>query len=162
MPVKGIIQVWNHEGNQLEGPVKDPKEFEGGSDVYEYQFQVRQPYDPVSKKIQGEPRISDFRITKEVDRLTPLLLEMTTKGNICKKVVVTLFQINQEGGGKREPYFTYTMEQARISDINDGMQSAISQDTESTGHTEDVSFIAEKHIWEYLKGGIKSVYPPED
>ncbi len=160
MPVKGEVKVWNHENKELEGPEEN-----GSSKIFEFDYSIHQPYDPITMRIQGSARIDEFRITKEIDKLTPLLLGIASKGIICGKVVITLYQITQlnggVGGGREEPYYEYTLEEVRFSQIRNHMASIIDASNEATGHMEDIYMIAERHNWKYLDGNVEEYYPPD-
>lgn len=149
MAVKGEIQIWNHEGTQLEGP----REENGSSLVFEFDHQVYLPFDQEENKIQGSRRLSPFTIVKDIDKLSPQLYEMVCMGRTCEKVVITLYRINQEGGDE-EAYFLYTLESAKITSVEDYMPSTKVAENENVGHLEKVMFLAKKFTWEFLEGGI--------
>lgn len=148
MAVKGEIQVFNHEGTQLEGPREN-----GSSLVFEFEHSVYLPFDQEENKIQGSRRIGAFTLTKDIDRLTPQLYEMVCLGRTCQKVVITLYRINQEGGDE-EPYFVYTLESAKIVSVTNTMPSTKYAENENVGHLETVRFLAKTFTWEFLEGGI--------
>ena len=148
MAVKGEMQVWNHENTQLEGPREN-----GSSMVFEFNHQVYLPFDKEENKIQGSRRIGAFDLVKDIDRLTPQLYEMVCLGRTCKKVVITLYRVAQESGDE-EPYFTYTLEDAKIVSVDNLMPSTKLEENENVGHLEKVRFLAKKFTWEFLDGGI--------
>ncbi|RQW07067.1 MAG: type VI secretion system tube protein Hcp [Calditrichaeota bacterium] len=147
MAMKGELTVKNHEGTQLEGPREN-----GSSLVFEYEHNVYLPFDTEENKIQGSRRIAAFKLIKDVDQLTPQLYEMVALGRTCKEVVITLYRINEEGDEK--PYFTYTLEDAKIVNVKNYMPSTKYPENENVGHLEEVKFLAKKFTWEYLEGGI--------
>lgn len=149
MAVKGEIQVWNHEGTQLEGPREN-----GSSLVFEFNHSVYLPYEKDENKIQGSRRVGAYELVKDIDRLTPQLYEMVCKGRTCEKIVVTLYRIAQESGDE-EPYFTYTLENAKIVSVDNYMPSTKVEENENLGHLEKVSLLAKKFTWEFLEGGIQ-------
>ena len=149
MAVKGEIQVWNHEGTQLEGPRTD----NASSLVFEFKHDVYLPFDREENRIQGSRRIGAFEVVKDIDRLTPQLYEMVCLGRTCTKVVVTLYRIAQESGDE-EPYFSYTLEEAKIVSVDNFMPTTKKEENENLGHMEKVRFLAKKFTWEFLDGGI--------
>ena len=148
MAVKGEIQVWNHEGTQLEGPRENKSSL-----VFEFDHEVYLPYDKEENKIQGSRRIGAFTIVKDIDRLTPQLYEMVCLGRTCQKLVITLYRIAQQSGDE-EPYFTYTLENAKIVSVENYMPSTKLEENENVGHLEKVLFLAKTFVWEFLEGGI--------
>jgi type VI secretion system secreted protein Hcp len=149
MAVKGEILFWNHEGTQLEGPREN-----GSSLVFEFDHSVYLPFEQDENKIQGSRRIGAFEIVKDIDRLTPQLYEMVCMGRSCEKILITLYRINQTGGDE-EPYFTYSLENAKIVSVDNYMPSTKIEENEHLGHQEKVKLLAKKFTWEYLDGGIK-------
>ena len=147
MAMKGELTVKNHEGTQLEGPREN-----GSSLVFEYEHKVYLPFDTEENKIQGSRRVGAFTLMKDVDKLTPQLYEMVEKGRTCKEVIITLYRINEEGDEK--PYFTYTLQDAKIVSVKNYMPSTKYLENENVGHLEKVEFLAKKFTWEYLEGGI--------
>lgn len=149
MAVKGEIQFWNHEGTQLEGPREN-----SSSLVFEFEHSVYLPYEKDENKIQGSRRIGAFEIVKDIDRLTPQLYEMVCMGRSCEKILVTLYRISQTGGDE-EPYFTYTLENAKIVSVDNYMPSTKVEENENLGHQEKVALLAKKFTWAFLEGGIE-------
>ncbi len=148
MAVKGEITIKNHEGTQLEGPREN-----GSSLVFEFDHQVYLPFDVEENKLQGQRRIREFTILKDIDKLTPQLYEMACLGRNCQEVKITLYRINSEGGDE-EPYFTYTLENAKIVSVENFMPSTKYLENENIGHLERVKFLAKKFTWEYIDGGV--------
>ncbi|TFH02786.1 MAG: type VI secretion system tube protein Hcp [Calditrichales bacterium] len=147
MAMKGEITIKNHEGTALEGPREN-----GSSLVFEYEHKVFLPFDQEENRVQGSRRIAGFKVTKDIDRLTPQLNEMVCLGRTCKEVVITLYKINDEGDEK--PYFTYTLENAKIVSVKNFMPSTKIAENENVGHLEQVEFLAKKFTWEFMEGGI--------
>ncbi len=147
MPMKGEITVKNQEGTLLEGPRDN-----GSSLIFEYDHGVKLGYDRDENKLTQSRQIRSFRIVKDVDQLTPQLYEMVCKGRTCTEVVITLYKINDSGD--EEPYFTYTLEEAKVVTVEDLMPSTKHKENENVGHQERVEFLAKKLTWEYLEGGI--------
>ena len=147
MAMKGEITIKNHEGTQLEGPREN-----GSSLVFAFDHKVYLPYDKEENKIQGSRRIDAFTITKDIDQLTPQLYEMVCLGRTCAEVVITLYKINDEGDEKE--YFKYTLEDAKIANVENYMPSTKIEENINVGHLETVEFLAKKFLWEFLEGGI--------
>jgi len=135
MTAKGEIIIKNHEGTQLEGSREN-----SSSLISEVGLNVSLPYDQLENKIQGSRHISGLSVKKEIDRLTPQIFEIVCLGRTCKEVVITLYNINDEGDEK--PYFIYTLADAKIVSMSNGMSS------------ESLNFIAKSYTLEYLEGGI--------
>jgi len=147
MAMKGEIKIKNHEGTDLEGPREN-----GSSLVFAFDHKVYLPYDKEENKIQGSRRIQAFKITKDIDRLSPQLYEIVCLGRTCKEVEIQLYKINEEGDEK--PYFKYLLEDATIVEVKNHMPSTKDEKNENVGHLEEVELLAKKFSWEFLEGGI--------
>lgn len=63
----------------------------------------------------GKVAFNEFKITKKVDRASPLLFRQMATGSHYKTVVLTLRK-----AGEKEPYMTYTMDTVFVTKINYG------------------------------------------
>ena len=135
MTAKGEIIIKNHEGTQLEGPRENKSSL-----IFSVGLSVSLPYDQLENKIQGSRHIDGLSVSKEIDRLTPQLFEVVCLGRTCKEVTITLYNINDEGDEK--PYFVYTLKEAKIVSMSNGMSD------------ESLNFIARSYTLEFLEGGI--------
>jgi type VI secretion system secreted protein Hcp len=147
MAMKGEIIINNHEGVELEGPRENHSSL-----VFEFKHEVYLPYDTEENKIQGSRRIGSFSIVKDIDQLTPQLYEIVCQGKLCKEVLITLYKIGEEG--EEKPYFIYSLQDARITSVQNYMPSTKYIENENVGHLEKVEFLAKKFEWQYLDGGI--------
>ncbi|MFH1197532.1 MAG: type VI secretion system tube protein TssD [bacterium] len=149
MAVKGEIMIWNHEGNQLEGPRENKSSL-----VFEFNHQVYLPYDKEENKIQGSRRISAFSIVKDIDKLTPQLYDIVCNGRKCTKIQIVLYRIAADTG-EEEEYFHYLLEDAKIISVENWMPSTKIEANENIGHLEKVNMLARTFAWKYLDGGIE-------
>jgi type VI secretion system secreted protein Hcp len=148
MAVKGEIIFVDHEGNELEGP-RDNK----SSLVYEFNHEVYLPYEKEENKIQGSRKITAYSIVKAIDQLTPQLYRIVSNGSLCKSIKITLYRIGMESG-EEEPYFTYTLKDAKIVSVSNWMPPTYDPKNEGVGHLEKVSILARNFEWKYIEGGI--------
>lgn len=148
MAVKGEIVFKNHEGNELKGPRDN-----GSSLVYEFAHEVYLPYEKEENKIQGSRKITAFTIVKAIDPLTPQLYQICSNGQMCKEIKITLYRIGMQTG-EEEPYFHYTLKDAKIVSVQNWMPPTYDPKNEGVGHLEKVSILARTFVWEYIEGGI--------
>jgi type VI secretion system secreted protein Hcp len=147
MAVKGEVQFWDKDGTQLEGPRANQN-----SVFHEFHHEVYVPMDKEDNSIKGSRRIGEFSVIKEMDKLSPQLMQILCMGELCKKILVTLYRIAETGD--EEPYFEFEFEEAKLVNVHHTMPSTKTAEREHVGHLEKISFIA-KHIhWSYLEGGI--------
>lgn len=138
MAFKGEIYI---EGP--DGPVEGPRE-NGTSLVYEFDFEVYLPYEMETNRIQGSRRITAFNVTKDIDKMTPILYQYCCEGTRLKKVTIVLYKIKE---ASETPYFNYILENATIVSVNNSMPTTKKKENENVGHLEKVKFMAEKFTW---------------
>ncbi len=148
MAVKGEVFFKNHEGTELEGPRENKSSL-----VYNFKHSVYLPYEKEENKIQGSRKITAFELIKGIDQLTPQLYQMVCLGEMCKEVKITLYRIAMDKGDE-EPYFHYTLEDAKVVSVENWMPPTYIPENEGVGHLEKVMILARKLTWEYLDGGI--------
>jgi type VI secretion system secreted protein Hcp len=148
MAVKGEVLIKNHEGNELKGPREN-----GTSLVYEFNHEVYLPYEKEENKIQGSRKITAFEIVKAIDELTPQLYQIVSQGQMCKEIKITLYRIGMESG-EEEPYFHYTLSNAKVVSVTNWMPPTYDTRNEGVGHLEKVRMLAKEFTWEFIAGGI--------
>jgi type VI secretion system secreted protein Hcp len=148
MAVKGEIIFVDHEGNELEGPRENKSSL-----VYEFSHEVYLPYEKEENKIQGSRKITAYSIVKAIDQLTPQLYRIVSIGALCKKIMITLYRIGMESG-EEEPYFVYTLKDAKLVSVTNWMPPTYDPKNEGIGHLEKVSILARNFEWKYIEGGI--------
>jgi type VI secretion system secreted protein Hcp len=149
MAVKGEVLIQNHEGTVLEGPRENKSSL-----VYEFEHTVYLPYEKEENKIQGSRKITAYELVKGIDRLTPQLYQMVCTGELCKEVKITLYRIAMDKGVE-EPYFYYTLKDAKIVSVENWMLPTYESEYEGVGHLEKVKILAREFKWECVDGGIE-------
>jgi len=148
MAVKGEILIKNHEGNDLKGPREN-----GSSLVFEFNHEVYLPFEKEENKIQGSRKITAFEVVKSIDELTPQLYQIVCQGQMCKEIKIILYRIGMESG-EEEPYFNYTLNNAKIVSVTNWMPPTYDTTNEGVGHLEKVKLLAREFTWEFIDGGI--------
>ena len=151
MAVKGEVLFQDSGGTVLAGPRENETCL-----VYEFNHEVYLPYETEENKIQGSRRVTAYELVKNIDRVTPQLYQICCNGATCKEIKVTLYRI-AEGSGEEEPYFYYTLKNARVVSVLNWMPPTYIIENESIGHLEKVKMIAQEIEWEYIEGGITYV-----
>ena len=140
MAFKGELFVEGPDG-ELEGPREN-----NASLVYEYDHEVYLPYEMETNTVQGSRRITAFSLTKDVDKITPILYQYCCEGTKLPKVTIVLFKIQE---ASEVPYFNYTLENATIVSVKNLMPTTKLKRNENVGHLEEVKFMAEKFTWNF-------------
>ena len=89
MAFKGEVYI---EGP--DGPLEGPRE-NGTSLVYEFVHEVYLPYETETNRVQGSRRITAFSLTKDIDKITPVLFQYCCEGTKLKKVTIVLYKIKE-------------------------------------------------------------------
>ena len=140
MAFKGELLVEGPDG-ELEGPREN-----GTSMVYEYNHEVYLPFEMETNTVQGSRRITAFSLTKDVDKITPILYQYCCEGTKLPKVLVVLYKIKE---ASEVPYFNYTMENVTIVSVKNIMPTTKEKKNENVGHLEEVKFMAENFTWNF-------------
>jgi type VI secretion system secreted protein Hcp len=126
-----------------DGPLEGPRE-NGTSLVYEFVHEVYLPYETETNRVQGSRRITAFSLTKDIDKITPILFQYCCQGTKLKTVTIVLYKIKES---QEVPYFNYILENATIVSVRNFMPTTKSKENENVGHLEEVKFMAEKFSW---------------
>lgn len=105
------------------------------------EHEVVSPRDAASGLPTGKRQHSPVKITKRIDRSTPLLYTALVNNENLPDVTIRFYRTGPTGG--EQQYYTITLVNAAISEIR---QSDI--------NTESVSFVYQKIIWTWMDGGI--------
>jgi len=140
MAFKGELLVEGPDG-ELEGPREN-----GTSMVYEYNHEVYLPYEMETNTVQGSRRITAFSLTKDVDKITPILYQYCCEGTKLPKVTIILYKIKE---ASEIPYFNYCLENATIVSVKNVMPTTKLKSNENVGHLEEVKLMAETFTWNF-------------
>jgi type VI secretion system secreted protein Hcp len=138
MAFKGEVLIEGPDG-ALEGPREN-----GTSLVYEFVHEVYLPYETETNRVQGSRRITAFSLTKDIDKITPILYQYCCQGTKLKTVTIVLYKIKES---QEVPYFNYILENVTIVAVRNFMPTTKSKENENVGHLEEVKFMAEKFTW---------------
>jgi type VI secretion system secreted protein Hcp len=146
MAFKGELFIEGPDG-KLEGPRESM-----GSLIYEFDHEVYLPFDMETNKVQGSRRLKAISITKDIDKLTPTIAQYCCEGATLPKVTVVLYKIPEDSPSE-VPYFNFTLEEARIVQVNTLMPTTKKKENENVGHLEIIKFLGKKFTWNYEPGG---------
>jgi type VI secretion system secreted protein Hcp len=142
MAFKGEVFIEGPDG-ELEGPREN-----GSCLIYEFDHEVYLPFDMETNKIQGSRRLKAISITKDIDKLTPTLAQYCCEGTELAKVIIVLYKIKPESSSE-VPYFNFTLEEARIVQVNTLMPTTKKKENENVGHLEKIKFLGKIFTWNF-------------
>jgi type VI secretion system secreted protein Hcp len=102
----------------------------------------------------GERSHAPIRITKRIDRSSPLLHQALCN-NEDLEVTIKFYRPNPDGDGTTEQFYTIWLRQARISSIKTVLPNTIAESTASAPAMEEVSFVFGTINWVYERDGIE-------
>jgi type VI secretion system Hcp family effector len=133
MAFKGEV-IFEGPDGELEGPRDN-----GSSLVFEFNHVVYLPYDTETNQVQGSRRLGEFELTKEIDKVTPILFQLCCEGTTLPKVTIVLYKIKE---ASEVPYFNFTLEEARITSVRTLMPTTKQKRNENVGHLEEIKILA--------------------
>src|SRR4030042_3920824 len=113
-----------------DGPLEGPRD-NGTSLIYEFNHEVYLPYDMETNRVQGSRRLSSFSLTKDIDKITPILYQYCCEGTKLKSVTIILYMIKE---ASEIPYFNYILENATIVSVKNVMPTTKLKENENVGH----------------------------
>lgn len=150
LSLTGTKQGFITEGNFTQDSVGNVYQ-EGHEDqilVQAFSHQVIIPRDPQSGQPTGQRVHKPMMITKTFDKCSPLLFAALTSGE--KMIECNLEWYRTSAAGTQERYFTITLEDAIIIEIQSRMPNCQDPGNAHFTHLEDVYFSYRKITWEHV------------
>lgn len=113
------------------------------------EHEIYLPRDRQSGQPSGQAVHNPLKVTKIFDKSSPLLYNALVSGESLT-VEITWYRTSAEG--MQEEYFTHTLEDARVVNINAIMPNCLDPAMESFTHMEEVSFSYKGINWEHTAG----------
>jgi type VI secretion system secreted protein Hcp len=108
---------------------------------------IESPRDVHTGQASGKRVHGSFRITKEVDKATPLLYQALCSNEQLKKVEIKFYRTSPDG--TEENLFTTTLENATMNHIKDIMHLTKDKTKMDLPWMEEISFTYEKITWRH-------------
>ena len=153
MALNAYLKLSGSKQGQIKGSVTQ-KGREGQIMVIAADHEVISRTDPASGMPTGKRQHKPFKITKAVDRSSPLLYQaMINAENITQWEL--LFWTTSSTGGE-EQYYTVTLTNARISDVIFHMPNTNNPDLAKYPEYEEIFFTYQKIQWIWTDGGLSA------
>ena len=140
---------------QKSGDIKGPVTRTGRKDairVIAFSHDVISPRDAASGLPTGKRQHKPIIITKEIDRTSPLLMNMLVTNENITQWELSFWQRN--ANGKEGPYFTIRLTNASIAGIRQEKINDQQPDGVQMKEREHISFCYQKIEWIYVDGGV--------
>jgi type VI secretion system Hcp family effector len=137
MEIQSCPGSWNDPGLDLEGASK----------VIDLEWSVEQPFDPSTGMPSGHRQHKKLTITKNIDRASPILAKALCDGRDFQDVVLSFYWIDTV------PVLYYKIILRNGFVVNFGHKMRYRGNGEYV-HLDEVSFIYEEIVWEWLTDSI--------
>lgn len=125
---------------------------EGSIEAFKLEHTVEIPIG-TSGSAEGERSHGPIKITKRIDRSSPLLhLALYTNEEL--DVTIKFYRPNPAGDGTTEHYYTIGLRRARICSIKTINPDTINESTASAPAMDEVAFVFGEITWTYESAGI--------
>jgi type VI secretion system secreted protein Hcp len=126
---------------------------ENTSDVFELSHALTQPYDPFTGLPTGLRQHSPLRVTKIIDKASPGLHKALASGEVIATVQLDFYRIDPDTRTE-VAYYTITLTNARVVEVRTFMPTSFLPANESYRHMEEVSFVYQGIVWNWLPDAI--------
>jgi type VI secretion system secreted protein Hcp len=151
----GALNAYMRLTGQSQGEIRGSVTLAGREDsilIIAYGHDVVSPRDAASGLLTAKRQHSPLRITKEIDRSTPLLMNAWANGEMMTQFELRFWR--PSATGKETQFYTILLEGARIVSISQEMLN--NQYPENAAHKEreHVTFVYDRIEWVFEDGGI--------
>lgn len=156
--LSAYMRVTGQTQGQIEGGVIT-KGREGSIEVISLEHQIISPRDPASGQATGKRQHGTVKITKELDKSSPLLHQAMTNNENLTNVTIQFWRANP-GTGQEIQHYTVTLINASVSSIRLWKPNTKDSAAVSSPDMEEIQFTYQKIIWTWVDGGITSEDSP--
>jgi len=118
-----------------------------------FKFSVKTAREAGTGMASGRRQYEPLRITKRVDKATPLLAKALVENQVIEAKLL-FFRPNQLGDGTTEQFYTIEIKQGRIASMKQISPSSLNPAESRVPEIEQVTFVFHTIIWTYTDGGI--------
>ena len=129
---------------------------ENSSDVFEIEHQVQMQLDVATGLSSGVRIHAPLRVTKVIDKASPLLFQALCQNKTLKDVTLDFFRIDPETRSEVK-YYTIAMTNCRVSHYRPFMPTSFLPSNEEFRHMEQVSFVYETIELRWLPDNITAM-----
>jgi type VI secretion system secreted protein Hcp len=151
------LLVYMTATGETQGEIKGGVNQAGREDsmaITEFGHGVGAPVDSASGLPSGKRQHRPIRVTKEIDKATPILLNVLTNNETLTSVTFRFFRPSSSGA--EQQYYTVELVNAHIVNINQSNQTRLppNWDDVPAPALETLTLVYEKIIWTWEDGGI--------
>jgi type VI secretion system secreted protein Hcp len=150
------VQVYmkvSADGSEIAGSSEDKKNHDGWCDVLSYDYTVSKGESPTTASMRGGRSVgTEFVVIKPTDKASPLLMQALCH-NQTIEVEIQCWR-DKQGGGGRENFFTWKLNQARLTTFETFTPQGGEADQKNP-YQEKLGFVAAEVIAVHNDGGIE-------
>ncbi|WP_437893197.1 type VI secretion system tube protein TssD [Sorangium sp. So ce124] len=153
MPLSAYLRLTGERQGEIRGSVTQ-KGREGSILVTEVFHSLVGPRDPVTGRPTGKRMHKPFVVTKDLDRSTPLLLNILSHNEGIPRWELQFYR--SIAIGVEKPVFTVQLTNANISSIQFHMHNVRNPGQSRLPEQEEVAFTYQKVVWIWNDGGVSA------
>lgn len=123
--------------------------------VFAYEHEVKTPVDAKTGASTGKRQHGVFKVTKELDKSSPLLFSAWVSNDNLTDVTLKFWAPSKTGAETQ--HFTVKLTNARIVGIKSSLPNTKDTELMKLPITEEISFTYQKIEWTWTDGGITSM-----
>lgn len=121
--------------------------------VFAYQHEMFTPFDAKSGAATGKLQHGVLKITKELDKSSPLLLKAWSGNETMSEFTLRFWEPSKAGGAEVQ-HFTVKLTNARIVNIKSSLPNTKDVELMKLPITEEIAFTYQKIEWTLTDGGV--------
>ncbi len=149
MPMPCHMNIIGAKQDNIEGGCEMEGDREGSILVYQFDHKIHIPRDPQKGTPSGKRIHGPMTIVKEMDQASPKIYNALCAGEYCF-VELKWYRITPQG--EEQHYFTHTLEEAIIVEVEPYTPIVFVAENEPYRHMEKVSFTYKKITWSWDDG----------
>jgi type VI secretion system secreted protein Hcp len=156
LPAEAALNAYLTIKGKVTGEIKGSVTQKGRENsilVFAYQHEVQTPFDAKSGTATAKLQHGVLRITKELDKSSPLLLKAWSSNETMSEFTLRFWEPSKAGGAEVQ-HFTVKLTNARIVGIKSFLPNTKDANLMKLPVTEEISFAYQKIEWTWTDGGI--------
>ena len=154
MALNAYLRLQGERQGEIKGSVTQ-KGVEGQIMVIAAEHSLKRPFDAARGTPTSGPKHSPFKVTKEVDRASPLLYSALVAGERFTKWELQFYGFSPEEA-EEQNHYTVTLSNPVIIEIASVMPNNKDPDLTKLEQYEVVSFLYQRIQWAWVKEGLTS------
>lgn len=127
---------------------------EGSIECLSYEQAATTPFEPSTGQASGRRQYSPLKVTKRIDKSSPLLWQAMTQ-NQKVEGVFKFYRPNPTGDGTTEQFFSVQIAKGFISSIRQVVEDTLSPTESYEPPMEELNIIFHDIQWTYTNGGVQ-------